>query len=231
MPQHASNTTTEARAAERDEIRRAADLLFERRWEFVRGVPSLDFLPDAEGMAEIAFAGRSNVGKSSLINGLLRQAGIARTSNTPGRTQELNFFRTEGIDLLLVDMPGYGFARAPKGKVDNWTALIKDYLRGRQLLRRVFLLIDARHGIKPNDVEIMKMLDECAVPYQIVLTKIDKLKAGAADKVAMLAADALRSHPAALPQVISTSSEKRIGMSELREAVFSAALLDPASLT
>ncbi len=210
-------------------MQRFGELLFERRWDFVMGVPSLDFLP-AGTVSEIALAGRSNVGKSSLINAVLRQNGIARTSNTPGRTQELNFFRTDGIPLLIVDMPGYGYARAPKQKVDAWTALIKDYLRGRQLLRRVFVLIDARHGLKPNDIEIMKLLDECAVPYQIVLTKIDKLKAGGAEKVQALTQDALSEHPAALPTVIATSSEKRIGIGDLRAAIFEAALIDPALL-
>ena len=208
---------------------RAAENLFERRWEFRRGVPSLDFLPEGH-VSEVAFAGRSNVGKSSLINALLRQNGIARTSNTPGRTQELNFFGCDGVPLILVDMPGYGFARAPKAKVDAWTALIKDYLRGRQLLRRVFVLIDSRHGIKPNDIEIMKMLDETAVPYQIVLTKIDKLKAGGAKKVAEITSGKLKTHPAAIPEVIATSSEKRIGVSELRQAVLAASLIDPAML-
>lgn len=205
-------------------LAQAAERLFERRWGFLMGVPSLDFLPEGT-VSEIAFAGRSNVGKSSLINALLRQNGIARTSNTPGRTQELNFFLTEDVPLLIVDMPGYGFARAPKGKVDAWTELIKAYLRGRQLLRRVFLLIDARHGIKKNDTEIMKMLDEAAVPYQVVLTKIDKLKVGGAEKLIELTRNALREHPAALPEVIATSSEKRLGISELRQAIFEAALV------
>ncbi|MEM9028635.1 MAG: ribosome biogenesis GTP-binding protein YihA/YsxC [Pseudomonadota bacterium] len=212
-----------------DKSGRQAELLFERRWEFVMGVPSLDFLPEGE-VSEIAFAGRSNVGKSSLINALLRQSGIARTSNTPGRTQELNFFRSDGVPLLLVDMPGYGFARAPKGKVYAWTELIKDYLRGRQLLRRVFLLIDARHGLKANDTEIMGMLDTSAVPYQVVLTKIDKLKGGAVERVVAATQDSLKEHPAAVPEVIATSSEKRIGISELRQAVLSAALIDPEHL-
>ena len=207
----------------------AAERLFERPWAFLMGVPSLDFLPDGT-VSEVAFAGRSNVGKSSLINTLLRQNGIARTSNTPGRTQELNFFGSDGVPLLIVDMPGYGFARAPKAKVDAWTALIKEYLRGRQLLRRVFVLIDSRHGIKPNDVEIMKMLDETAVPYQIVLTKIDKLKAGGAEKLAEITAEKLKLHPAALPDVIATSSEKRIGVAELRQAVLAASLIDPATV-
>lgn len=224
MPDHSNNPVTQG--GELDTARRrAAELLFERRWQFQLGVPSLDFLPESDA-SEIAFAGRSNVGKSSLINAVLRQDGIARTSNTPGRTQELNFFATEGVPLLIVDMPGYGYARAPKGKVDSWTALVRDYLRGRQLLRRVFLLIDARHGIKANDIEIMEMLDECAVPYQLVLTKIDKIKSAGAQKVKHITETALRTHPAALPTVIATSSEKRIGISELREAIFSAALLD-----
>jgi GTP-binding protein len=157
-----------------DEIA-AGEALFNRPWQFVKSVPELQFLPDAD-RHEIAFAGRSNVGKSSLINALVKRRGLARTSNTPGRTQELNFFETPGIALYLVDMPGYGFAEAPKAKVEAWTQLVRDYLRGRVTLLRVFLLIDARHGLKAPDRAMMALLDEAAVSYQAVLTKGDKIK-------------------------------------------------------
>lgn len=202
--------------------------LFERPWHFERGAVSLETLPPPD-RAEVAMAGRSNVGKSSLINALVRQSGLARTSNTPGRTQELNYFATEGIAIALVDMPGYGYARAPKAKVDTWTALIKDYLRGRQMLRRVFLLIDARHGIKANDEQIMDLLDESAVTYQIVLTKIDKIKPQAVDKLVAATQTQIAGHAAAFPYVIATSSEKGIGIDELRAAILTAAMIDPTT--
>ncbi len=196
--------------------------LFAQHWGFVRGVPSLEFLPDAD-RPEIAFAGRSNVGKSSLINALVNQHGLARTSNTPGRTQELNFFSAEAAGFYLVDLPGYGFAKAPKDKVDQWGVVLRDYLRGRVVLRRVFVLIDSRHGAKAVDEEIFELLDQSAVTYQVVLTKIDKIKPPAVPK-AIAAAEALvKSHAAAFPQVLATSAEKKTGLDELRAAVISAA--------
>lgn len=201
-------------------------LLFARDWIFVRGAPSMKFLPP-EGPPEIAFAGRSNVGKSSLINALVGKKGLARTSNTPGRTQELNFFVPDGYSgstddlppLALVDMPGYGFAKAPKAQVDNWTKLVFDYLRGRTTLKRVYLLIDSRHGIKKNDQEVMDLLNKAAVSYQIVLTKTDKIKPPAVRKLEAQVLDILRKNPAAYPEVISTSSEKKTGFDELKAAI------------
>ena len=196
--------------------------LFAQHWGFVRGVPSLEFLPDAD-RPEIAFAGRSNVGKSSLINALVNQHGLARTSNTPGRTQELNYFSAEAAGFYLVDLPGYGFAKAPKDKVDQWGVVLRDYLRGRVVLRRVFVLIDSRHGAKAVDEEIFELLDQSAVTYQVVLTKIDKIKPPAVPK-AIAAAEALvKSHAAAFPQVLATSAEKKTGLDELRAAVIAAA--------
>ncbi|MEZ5776169.1 MAG: ribosome biogenesis GTP-binding protein YihA/YsxC [Hyphomicrobiaceae bacterium] len=182
------------------------------------GAPALEHLPEPLG-PEIAFAGRSNVGKSSLINAVTARRGLARTSNTPGRTQELNFFVAEGVALSIVDMPGYGFASAPKPLVDAWTRLIRAYLRGRVTLRRVFLLVDSRHGVKANDEEMMALLDEAAVPYQVVLTKCDKpgskaLAATLADTAARIAR-----RPAAFPIVLVTSSEKGTGIDELRAAI------------
>ncbi len=189
--------------------------LFEQRWTFVKGVVDLDHLPPS-GPVEIAFAGRSNVGKSSLINALVRQNGLARTSNTPGRTQELNYFTPEAGSPLIVDMPGYGFAEAPKAKVEAWTNLVKNYLAGRQRLARVFLLIDSRHGIKKVDGEIMKLLDEAAVAYQIVLTKSDKIKPTALATLRQETEAALAGHTAAYPVVIATSSETGDGIDDLR---------------
>jgi GTP-binding protein len=196
----------------------AGEQLFARPWHFLKSAPDLEFLPPADRV-EIAFAGRSNVGKSSLINALVRQSGLARTSNTPGRTQELNFFLTDTVPLYLVDMPGYGFAKAPKEKVDAWTALVSDYLRGRPSLARVFLLIDSRHGIKPPDAAVMEMLDTAAVSYQVVLTKADKINAYELKEVADATSKTLSSHAAAFPHLIATSSEKGHGMPELRAAM------------
>lgn len=192
--------------------------LFERPWSFLKSAPELEFLPPADKV-EIAFAGRSNVGKSSLINALLRQNGIARTSNTPGRTQELNFFYTDDVPLFVVDMPGYGFAKAPKEKVDSWNELISGYLRGRPTLARVFVLVDARHGLKPHDLDVMGMLDEAAVSYQLVLTKSDKIKPTELTTLIETTTGALRKHPAAFPEILATSAEKGDGISALRTAI------------
>jgi GTP-binding protein len=192
--------------------------LFRREWAFLKGAPALAFLPP-EAEVEIAFAGRSNVGKSSLLNALTGRKSLARTSNTPGRTQELNYFATKDVPLLIVDMPGYGFASAPKEKVEAWNRLVRDYLRGRPTLRRVFLLIDSRHGIKDIDLEIMVMLDECAVSYQVVLTKLDKI--AEAERTPLIASTAgrLRKRPAAYSLLLATSSETGEGIGELRATV------------
>lgn len=186
---------------------------------FLKSAPSLQFLPPAD-VPEVAFAGRSNVGKSSLLNALTGRNGLARTSNTPGRTQELNFFDVgDPLRFRLVDMPGYGFAKAPKDKVDAWTATIHAYLRGRANLARVFVLIDSRHGLKPVDTDVLDGLDKAAVSYAVVLTKADQLKKGElATRVAATQA-ALARRPAAFPIVFPTSSREGEGIAELRAAV------------
>ena len=192
-------------------------LLFAKPSDFIWAAAKSDGLPPMKTM-EIAFAGRSNVGKSSLVNALTGRKTLARTSNTPGRTQQLNFF-TLGERLTLVDMPGYGYAAVSKEKVAAWTTLIQDYLRGRANLARVFVLVDSRHGFKDVDTAIMDLLDKSAMSYQIVLTKIDQLKSGEAERRTEETLDALKKRPAAYPEVIATSSEKGIGIDTMRAAV------------
>jgi GTP-binding protein len=210
--------------------------LFSRPWIFIKGVPSMRFLPP-EGPPEIAFAGRSNVGKSSLINALTGQKGLARTSNTPGRTQELNFFVPDGYSgsmddlppMTLVDMPGYGYAEAPKDQVDKWTHLVFSYLQGRVTLKRVFLLIDARHGIKKNDEDVLSLLDKAAVSYQIVLTKADKIHISKVPALVEATLEKIRKRAAAFPLVLVTSSEKGAGLEELHAAILKAIDTTPES--
>ncbi|RMF15498.1 MAG: YihA family ribosome biogenesis GTP-binding protein [Alphaproteobacteria bacterium] len=198
--------------------------LFHAPCVFERGVVRMEDLPTSE-LPEVAFAGRSNVGKSSLLNALVGMKALARTSNTPGRTRELNFFRLghqeagAGVALRLVDLPGYGYAKAPKREVRAWNALILDYLRGRPNLKRVMLLIDARHGIKPNDREIMKLLDEAAVGYQIVCTKIDKLKPRELEALPRKMGEDLEGFIACHPRMLLTSAVKREGIPELRREI------------
>ncbi len=196
-----------------------ARVLFAGPIAFLKSAPALKFLPDAE-VPEIAFCGRSNVGKSSLLNALTGRNSLARTSVTPGRTQELNFFDVgEPLGMRLVDMPGYGFAKAPPAVVEQWRRLVRDFLRGRVVLKRTLLLIDARHGPKTVDVEMMQMLDGAAMGYRIVLTKADKIKAS--DLAAVIATTEIeaRKHPAAYPVVHVTSAETKLGIAELRGAV------------
>ena len=203
----------------------AARKVFAGPVAFLKSAPALQFLPDMD-VPEVAFAGRSNVGKSSLLNALTNRNGLARTSNTPGRTQELNFFDVgEPLKFRLVDMPGYGFAKAPKDMVRKWRFLVNDFLRGRQTLKRALVLIDSRHGIKDVDREILEMLDKAAVSYRLVLTKADKVKATDLAKVHDQIIEEARKRPAAHPDIIATSSEGGLGIPELRAAVLEAAEL------
>ena len=209
-------------AADR-ELEERARKLFAGPIEFLKSAPELKFLPDPTA-PEIAFAGRSNVGKSSLLNALTNRKSLARTSNTPGRTQELNIFDVgQPLQLRLVDMPGYGFAEAPKDLVRRWRHLVNDYLRGRSVLKRALVLVDSRHGLKDVDREMMRMLDDAAVSYHLVLTKGDKVKPsalGALYEATMI--DAAK-HPAAHPRIFTTSSETGSGIAELRTAILEAA--------
>lgn len=191
--------------------------LFAGEVTFLKGVVALDGLPEERGM-EVCFAGRSNVGKSSLINALTGRKALARASNTPGRTQEINYF-TLGASRYLVDLPGYGFAKAPPEKVAKWQRLLKAYLAGRAGLRRAFVLIDARHGIKPVDAEILALLSSSAVTFQVVMTKIDKLKKGDLDRVLDQVRGQLSAYPAAFPELVTTSSETGLGIPTLRAII------------
>lgn len=201
-----------------EEAAEAGRKLFAGRCDFVKGVVAMDGLPAAD-RPEICFAGRSNVGKSSLINALTGRKALARASNTPGRTQEINYFDLGGR-LYLVDLPGYGYAEAPVAVVAKWQALLKTYLAGRATLRRAYVLIDARHGAKAVDHEIMALLDTAAVSFQAVLTKADKLRPGALEAVAAKLGEDLKRHPAAYPEIIATSSEKGEGLPALRAAAW-----------
>ncbi len=194
--------------------REKARKIFAGSCDFMLGVASLSQLPDAS-LPEIAFAGRSNVGKSTLFNALTGRKNLARTSNTPGRTQELNYFNLGGI-MYMVDMPGYGYAKVSKEKVANWTKLIFKYLRGRPTLRCVFILVDSRHGLKPNDIELMTMLDEAAVSYRIILTKCDKVKDQDLGKIIQKTREVIKKHPAAYPEILATSSIKKTGITDLQ---------------
>ncbi|MGN6057500.1 MAG: ribosome biogenesis GTP-binding protein YihA/YsxC [Sphingomicrobium sp.] len=205
------------------ELEERARKLFAGPIEFLKSAPDLQFLPAAEA-PEIAFAGRSNVGKSSLLNALTNRKGLARTSNTPGRTQELNFFDVGTPPRIrLVDMPGYGFAEAPKDLVKRWRFLVNDYLRGRAILKRALVLVDSRHGIKEVDREMMRMLDDAAVSYHLVLTKSDKVKASALGALYEATIVEATKHPAAHPAIFTTSSETGSGIAELRTAILEAA--------
>jgi len=197
--------------------------LFAGPIEFLKSAPKLEHLPEP-AVPEIAFAGRSNVGKSSLINAVTNRSKLARASNTPGRTQELNYFDVgKPLTLRLVDMPGYGFAEAPRDMVKRWRFLINDFLRGRQVLKRALVLVDARHGLKDVDRDIMKMLDDAAVSYHLVLTKADKIKPTELDRtIEAIRAEASK-HPAAHPLILPTSSETGQGIAELRTAIMEAA--------
>jgi len=192
-------------------------LLFAKSCDFMLGVAALDGLPPMQ-LPEIAFAGRSNVGKSSLLNALTRRNGLARTSNTPGRTQELNYFNLAD-EFYMVDMPGYGYAKVSKTTRDKWNRLIKGYLRGRQTLRTVFILIDGRHGLKDSDEDLMTMLDEAAVSYRIIFTKCDKAKKSELDSYIEELQAKSKNHAAMYPEFYFTSSAKSTGIDELRASI------------
>ena len=207
----------------RQELEDRARKLFAGPIDFLKSAPELKFLPDPD-VPEIAFAGRSNVGKSSLLNALTNRKALARTSNTPGRTQELNFFDVGNPkQFRLVDMPGYGFAEAPKDLVKRWRFLVNDYLRGRAVLKRALVLVDSRHGLKDVDREMMRMLDDAAVSYHLVLTKGDKVKPSALGALYEATALEAAKHPAAHPSIFTTSSETGSGIAELRTAILEAA--------
>jgi len=206
------------------ELAEGARKLFAGPIEFLKSAPELKFLPEIEA-PEIAFAGRSNVGKSSLLNALTNRNGLARTSNTPGRTQELNFFDVgQPVQIRMVDMPGYGFAEAPKDLVKRWRFLVNDYLRGRAALKRALVLVDSRHGLKEVDREMMRMLDDAAVSYHLVLTKSDKVKPSALGPLYEATMIEAAKHPAAHPAIFTTSSETGSGIAELRTAILEAAM-------
>jgi len=191
--------------------------LFSGPVDFLKGVVAMDGLPGTDRV-EVCFAGRSNVGKSSLINAITNRKGLARASNTPGRTQEINFFEL-GDERYLVDLPGYGFANAPVAIVEKWQRLLKNYLSGRPNLRRAFVLVDSRHGMKPVDEEIMQLMNKSALAFQVVLTKLDKIKDHERDQVLAQVRSKLAKHPAAFPELILTSSEKGEGLATLRAVI------------
>jgi GTP-binding protein len=223
-PSDTAQTPPEADFQEDHPFLETGRVLFAREVTFMLSAVSLETLPPP-GPPEICFAGRSNVGKSSLINALTNRGGLARASNTPGRTRELNYFNVDDR-LRIVDLPGYGYARASKTDIAKWTALTRAFLRGRAPLRRVFILIDSRHGIKDSDRELMGMLDEAAVTYQLVFTKIDKIKAPELQKGLSRAQKAIKKRPAAFPEIIATSSVKKKGLSLLKAEIASLALPD-----
>ena len=210
---HATNPTFEPDAAAVEFGR----LLFARECRFVMGAVRFADIPSAV-LPEIAFAGRSNVGKSSLVNALTGRRALARTSRTPGRTQQINFFDLDGV-VALVDLPGYGYARASKGRIRDWNQLMHDYIGGRPNLRRLCLLVDSRHGLKPPDRDLIALLDQAGVSYQAVLTKADKEKAGALARIEQTAAAEIARHGAAYPEILATSAAKKLGLEEVRATV------------